>query len=152
MPYFSWTSDMSVGLVRLDDDHKVLISIINRLADSLDNDLDNTTMEQAFRALVRYTEIHFGREEAVLSAVNYTELTAHHDAHGQFVQDIIEMQKEFEVTSSVEKKLEVLDYLKNWLTSHIMIDDMAYMPFITDSPKAVKAAETFSAIGLWTQR
>lgn len=152
MPFFNWTPEMSVGLVRLDDDHKVLISIVNRIADNLENKSDMSTMDQAFRALIRYTEIHFGREEAVLSAANYTDLSPHHEHHKTFILDIIDMQKEFEQSNTDQDRKKVLDYLKNWLTNHILIEDMAYKPFVIDNPKAVKASETFSSIGLWTQR
>lgn len=152
MAYFTWTADMSVGLVRLDDDHKVLISIINRIADNLENGSDPREMAQAFRALVRYTEIHFGREEAVLSSVNYTELSPHMAEHKHFTQDIVEMQSEFEGASDHAARVKVLEYLKAWLINHIMVEDMAYKPYIADSPKAVKASEVFSSVGLWTQR
>ncbi len=143
---------MSVGLSRIDDDHKVLILILNRLAENLDNESDSSILEQAFRALVCYTEIHFGREESVLSTINYPELTNHQAEHKQFVRDVLEMQIEFNTTHDETEKKKVLDYLKNWLINHILIEDMAYKPFITDNAKAVKASEVFSSIGIWTQR
>jgi len=54
MAYFTWTADMSVGLVRLDDDHKVLISIINRIADNLENGSDHREMAQVAHSATRY--------------------------------------------------------------------------------------------------
>jgi len=152
MPYFNWTPEMAIGLARIDDDHKVLVAIMNRLFDNLETDQDDETMEQSFKALVRYTEIHFGREEAVLSVVNYPDLSSHRDDHNLFIKDINQMQKEFGDSTSRKEKTKLLDYLKNWLTNHIMIDDMAYKSFIIDNPKAAKASMVFSSVELWTQR
>lgn len=152
MSYFEWTPDMSVGLARLDDDHKGLIAIINRLAETLGKPGQHATIDQAFRALLRYTEIHFGREEAVLNAVHYPPLEGHRAQHKDFIHDILEMRQAFGNASDEEAQRELLDYLKTWLTNHIMIEDMAYRPSVEHSRSARQAADRFSSLDIWTTR
>ena len=152
MSFFEWTPDMSVGMARLDDDHKVLISIINRLAENIGRADRKSVLDQAFRALIRYTELHFGREENVLSAVNYPALTAHHREHQDFIDEILELQKGLDKVGGSDTQQHLLEYLKNWLTHHILVEDKAYMDAVSNNPRAREAADQFSSIGMWTQR
>lgn len=152
MTYFEWTPDMSVGLARLDDDHKGLIAIINRLAETCGKADQHATIDQAFRALLRYTEIHFGREEAVLNAVHYPSLQGHRHQHHDFIKDIVEMHQAFGTARDADAQRELLDYLKNWLTKHIMVEDMAYKPSVENSKAARDAADHFSSLDIWTTR
>ncbi|MDJ0683804.1 MAG: bacteriohemerythrin [Alphaproteobacteria bacterium] len=152
MSYFQWKPEMSVGLTRLDDDHKSLIAIINRLAGSLGPDDGNSGVQQALTALLRYTEHHFGREEAVLRAVNYTALTQHRDEHKRFIRDLQELRADFATMEDTEQKQKLLDFLKDWLTHHILIEDMAYKDRVSGDKTAAKAAEKFSGADIWTTR
>ncbi|WP_259780839.1 bacteriohemerythrin [Aestuariispira ectoiniformans] len=152
MSFFEWTPEMSVGLARLDDDHKGLIAIINRLAETCGKPDQHAVIEQAFRALLRYTEVHFGREEAVLNAVHYASLQGHRHQHHDFIKDILELRHAFGQAGDEETQRELLDYLKDWLTNHIMIEDMAYKSAVEHSAIARDAAERFSSLDIWTTR
>ena len=152
MTFFSWTQQMSVGLNRLDDDHKSLIAIINRLADSLDGDQANGVVQQALTALLRYTEYHFGREEAVLRAVGYDHLSHHREEHKRFIQELQELRADFVQLDDNTQKQRLLDFLKDWLTHHILIEDMAYKDRVRGDKDAARAAEQFSSLDIWTSR
>lgn len=152
MSFFEWTPDMSVGMARLDDDHKVLISIINRLAENIGKADRKSVLDQAFRALIRYTELHFGREESVLSAVNYPALSGHHQQHRDFIDEILDLQKGLDKVGGSDTQQQLLEYLRNWLTHHILVEDKAYVDSVANNPRARQAAEKFSSIGMWTQR
>lgn len=152
MAYFEWTAGMSVGLARLDDDHKGLIAIINRLADASTGAEREAAINQALTALLRYTEYHFAREEAVLRAVNYPHLDHHRDEHREFVAELDEMRRDFPALPDGDGRAMLLAYLKDWLTHHILIEDMAYKGLVENEPAAEKAAEQFSPLDVWTTR
>lgn len=152
MTFFTWTPKMSVGLNRLDDDHKSLIAIINRLAESLEDEKASRVVQQSLTALLRYTEYHFGREEAVLRAVGYDHLTHHRDEHGRFVEELKELRADFTELDDVDQKRRLLDFLKDWLTHHILIEDMAYKDRVTGDKDAARAAEQFSPLDIWASR
>ena len=152
MSYFEWKPEMSVGLTRLDDDHKGLIAIINRLAGSLGGDDLNTGVQQALTALLRYTEQHFSREEAVLRIVDYSALKQHREEHKRFVRELQELRADFVTLQDTEQREKLLTFLKDWLTHHILIEDMAYKDRVAGDKAARKAAEEFSTNDLWTAR
>ena len=149
---------MSVGLARLDDDHKALIAIINRLASAMveapsqNSDELERVIQQSMTALIRYTEYHFSREEAVLAAAGYATLDQHKREHKRFIRELQELRVDMASSRSIEKRERLLGFLRDWLTHHIMVEDQAYKDRIHGNPAAARAAEGFSAVDSWTSR
>jgi hemerythrin len=152
MPLMQWTSAMSVGVEELDNDHKVLIKVINDLDANAGSESRRDVVRQCLLALRRYAEFHFAREEKVMSACNYPSLDVHKGEHRDFVKQIQEVTARFDagpedVAGIVNQEL--LGYLKNWLNHHILIEDMAYRPQVERSAEAKEAAKTFKAAEVW---
>ena len=149
MAFMEWTPEMSVGLAELDDDHKMLVRVINQLAT---NTGQAGALRQCIFALMRYAEFHFAREEHVMQACGFTALPEHKLEHEDFTAQIQALAKRFEENpeaAAPEINEKLLDYLKNWLTHHILIVDMAYRPLVEDKPEARRAAQAFKAAELW---
>ncbi|MCG8594156.1 MAG: bacteriohemerythrin [Kiloniellales bacterium] len=149
MAFMEWTPEMSVGLAELDDDHKMLVRVINQLAT---NTGQAGALRQCIFALMRYAEFHFAREEHVMQACGFTALPEHKLEHEDFTAQIQALAKRFEEdpeAAAPEINEKLLDYLKNWLTHHILIVDMAYRPLVEDKPEARRAAQAFKAAELW---
>jgi hemerythrin-like metal-binding protein len=134
MPFMHWTPAMSVGLSELDEDHKQLFYLINRLADqAAADDVSVEAIRDTLFALMRYAELHFSREERVMTACDYPQLHDHLGQHKRFVERIKAIAAEFDADakdSGAEVGDALLEYLKDWLTHHILIQDMAYKPFV----------------------
>ena len=147
-----WTPEMRVGLAVLDDDHKQLIRIINQLgADSLNGDR-RAAIRQSLVALRRYAEFHFAREEKVLMACAYGHLEEHQGEHRDFVQRIQELTRQFDADPEDMAAIvneDLLNFLRDWLTQHIMIEDKAYGPTIENNPAAKEAAKSFQGSQVW---
>lgn len=150
MAYMRWKERMSVGVPELDADHSMLIDVINRLEANIDGPGGAEIVRQTLVALTRYAEFHFAREEKVLSTCRYGELDEHRVEHRSFVDRIRDVTTRFD-TSSADTRVdrELLDFLKRWLTQHIMIVDMAYRPLVEGSAPARAAAKSFSALDIW---
>ncbi len=84
MNLMTWTSAMSVGVPELDEDHRVLIRIINQLAESEKNRNHAGILRQSLYSLLRYVEFHFAREERVLAACDFPGMTHHKQEHRAF--------------------------------------------------------------------
>ena len=152
MPLMQWTPAMSVGLEELDNDHKVLIKVINDLNVNAGSESRRDVVRQCLIALRRYAEFHFAREEKVMSACSYPNLEVHKDEHRDFVKRIQEVTARFDAGSEDAAGIvnqELLVYLKDWLNHHILIEDMAYRPQVERSAEAKEAAKTFKAAEVW---
>ncbi len=143
MPFYKWSQAMSVGLPLLDSDHKALIELISSLHEDLELDQDPTKLNRVFEQLAMYVDYHFAREESVMEACAYPAIDAHRDEHHRFAQDIQDLRDRH--TSSAKAKIgqELLDFLKDWLNHHILMQDMHYKKYAQGNPQALDAAERF---------
>jgi hemerythrin-like metal-binding protein len=148
MPQFRWTEAMSVGVPELDDDHKVLIDVINQLEAGLEGPAHGEVIGRCLNTLGRYAEFHFAREEKVMTACNFYAVDCHKSEHQRFIRRIrgfSDLCRDHRAAVGEE----LLDYLKNWLQHHILIQDMAYRPYAEDSADARQAAKSFSPVEVW---
>jgi len=155
MAFMQWSPNMSVGLSELDEDHRYLIKIINDLADAIgaaSGKVRSDVLRQSLRGLQRYAEFHFAREEGVMRACGYAPLGRHQEEHRDFTEKMTALSKSFDDddgAAPAEINEELLDYLKDWLTHHILIVDMSYKPLVQDNEKAQAAARQFKASETW---
>mgnify|MGYP001176904444 CR=1 FL=1 len=129
MSGFVWTEAMSVGVAALDADHRCLVRIINLLNDAQGNDTGRV-IGIVMDTLAAYARFHFAREEQVMSACGFPALAVHSLEHEEFCRTIAAMAKEGVGPAAAA---DLLEYLKGWLLHHILIQDMAYRPYIADS-------------------
>ena len=124
---FEWDSSMSVGVEDLDQDHRFLVTLIDRLA-SMD-DLGNTPeIEHVLDDLVRYTEEHFEREEEYMRATDYPDLARHQRLHEEMVKKIEKLRLQFFLGEKEHIGHQTLEFLTHWLQNHVLGEDMKYSP------------------------
>ena len=143
MAFYEWTEAMSVGVDLIDSDHKALIDLINRLHEGMSGEAGDAAMQDVFDTLIAYTEIHFAREEKVMQACDFPALPTHVDEHVDFTRRVYDIREKFLAGGESPVTQELLDYLKNWLNAHILIQDMAYMPYAKGKPKVAGIARSF---------
>jgi hemerythrin-like metal-binding protein len=144
MAFLKWSAAMSVGVSRLDRDHKILIGLINRLDDASSGGGEAPqVMAEVLGVLVDYTIFHFSREEAVMEACGYPALGHHHEDHVALTQEVRDWQQRFRENAESVAPLDILDFLKGWLNHHILLQDMAYRPFVEGNPAADTVAEAY---------
>lgn len=127
--FFVWSEEMSVGHPLLDMDHRRLIDIINRLwvADGAGN---RQVIEFVLDDLIHYTESHFEREEEILARDAYPDLERHCEIHQDIRLRLEEIRWEYFQGIRHELRGEILEFLKNWLNKHILVEDMRYTPYL----------------------
>jgi len=145
MAYMTWKADMSVGLEELDQDHRFLIQVINRLAVNAEDDGDAEAVLECLASLRNYAEFHFAREESVMRACGYSTLAEHQDEHRAFVDRFDQGDANFHR----EINQNLICYRKYWLTHHILVVDMGYRPLVEGNDKARAAAQGFKGSQAW---
>lgn len=141
--FYQWTESMSVGVPLIDNDHKALIHLINRLHESVSAGDSYDVLDELLSRLVDYIDIHFVREERVMEACAYPETPGHKGEHGEFVAYIRGLRERFAAETATDLAGDLAGYLKDWLNHHILIQDMAYRPYAEGNRSAAKAAEAF---------
>ena len=147
MAFIEWTEAMSVGVPALDADHKILVSLINQLKSVVGDDEEYATLGSVLNTLVDYTAHHFLREERVMEACGYPRLAEHMRQHEALTSRVIDAQCRYIEDREDVVGDDLLTFLKDWLTSHILEEDMAYRRYVEGDEAADKAAATVEAIG-----
>ena len=122
---FQWTDAYSVGIPEIDHQHKGLIRLINDLHLAMLERRAKLGLSAILHSLVRYTEQHFQYEETMMKERKYSALAAHQQEHRDLTRQVKELQNRFD-SGKLLITNEVMRFLKEWLTNHILQRDMAY--------------------------
>lgn len=121
-PFFPWTPDLSLGIELIDEQHKVLVRLINHLHDLSVNGGTAEAMGAVLRQLADYTHFHFGDEERFMVEMGYQDLAGHKEIHRRFLEEVDGLVKS---SGSIDPDT-LLGKLRDWLTGHIMGTDRKY--------------------------
>jgi len=125
-----WNDSFSVGVDIIDQDHKVLIDLINdTLAAAQTNNLSD--INSVFRKLEGYTSFHFAREEGMMAECGYENIEEHKVYHNKLIDDLDECRISAMMSREVNEDSEICMFLKNWLFQHILKEDMQYVARMT---------------------
>ena len=129
MALFVWNDTYSVQVGSIDEQHKKLFNIINQLHEALGAGKGQATVKTILKELVDYTVTHFHAEEALLEKQAYPNLAVHRLEHKNLVDKIKKFQSEYE-TGQLGMAVQVMNFLQDWLKSHILKTDEQYSPFL----------------------
>lgn len=128
MPFIQWTDELSVQIESVDAQHKKLVSIINNLYDAMHVGKANDIMRKILADLAAYTGEHFSYEERLFKEHAYPDAAAHHGSHATLIGQLKDIQGQMAHGASVSIK--TFNFLKKWLTEHIMKEDHLYAQFL----------------------
>jgi hemerythrin-like metal-binding protein len=119
-----WEDSYSIGLPEIDDQHRVLFDIMNRLWSATIHQAGQAELLGIVDQLEKYTRNHFAGEEAFMRALGYPRLEEHRKAHQSFIDRI--MAERQSAVSGGQPGLELLRFLNDWLVGHILVTDRDY--------------------------
>ncbi|PWC50900.1 bacteriohemerythrin [Azospirillum sp. TSA6c] len=138
MEPIQWSRWMSVGNDALDEDHRVLIAIVNKLYDDT-NRQDPTLIEAILDELIAYTRHHFAEEEAQMEQLNYPTFAAHKALHDRLTQQVESYRDEFRAGGSRISGEEVFLFCSDWLGKHILKEDTRFGEYAGTGAEMVTA-------------
>jgi hemerythrin len=125
MPLIEWDDEkLSVGVELIDNQHKMLIHIINQLSKAIDSN-DLTVITQVFTQLYDYTEYHFSTEETCFGLLNNKDTDIHILQHRNFIKKLSSIKDKHDKEKTLPADL--LLFLTDWLVSHIQVEDRKFI-------------------------
>lgn len=122
-----WGPKYQLGLKTIDDQHKVLVDLINVVYDAFGSNKNKKIVEKAILELLNYTIYHFGYEDEMFARFGYKETESHMHQHQKFIERIENFKKEF-ANGDITLSLDLVNFLKDWLINHILKVDKKYIP------------------------
>jgi len=126
--FIEWSDDLSVGFEEIDEQHKILIRLVNKMHEAIHKRKGSDVVEEILGELATYTKTHFVVEESLMRILGYPDYEDHKVAHDDLLEQVIEL-KEKVATGQTTVSFQLMHFLKNWLTQHIMVEDAKYTNF-----------------------
>ncbi|XZG71349.1 bacteriohemerythrin [Chitinibacteraceae bacterium HSL-7] len=120
-----WNDSLSVGIQEIDEQHKVLVELLNQLYTAIHERHAREACHDILRQLVEYTRIHFAVEESLMRILGYPDYEPHKAKHEALIDQIHQFEQRVAAGEAVS--FELLHFLRNWLTGHIVEGDMRYV-------------------------
>ena len=125
MDLIQWSDRYSVNSVLIDSQHKKLVSLINELHNAMASGKGKDALQKILDDLVKYTVEHFTTEETMMKKAKYAGYLEHKLEHDKLTEKAVSLQKSFR-EGKIPLTMDVMNFLKNWLTNHIEGTDKKY--------------------------
>ncbi|KNZ40949.1 bacteriohemerythrin [Acetobacterium bakii] len=120
----TWTPDLSVGVEKIDLQHKMLFEKADQLFSAGKNGKSKDFIAQMLDFLGDYTKQHFHDEETYMASINYPELPAQRKAHNDFMAEVAKLKKDYkESGGNILLIINSNQMVIEWLTKHISLMD-----------------------------
>ena len=130
MAVVQWGEQYSVGFRELDNHHKKLFAILDRLYNQMADNASDAQINEIIKELLNYTQYHFDEEEQVMEKMQYPELFQHQRLHREFIAKIEEYQGEASVEGmAIFVAVKMADAGSQWLKEHILVVDKKYQKY-----------------------
>ena len=129
MALINWNDSMSVRIQEIDKQHQRLIELVNRLHEAMKTGKGNAAIGPILSDLLNYTQFHFSTEEKYFEKYKYPEYFRHKTEHDELTQKTKELAASYK-EGKISITIEVMNFLKDWLSTHILGSDKKYSTFL----------------------
>jgi hemerythrin len=121
--YLCWSPEFSVGIKKVDDQHKKIFTMINKLHKAIvTRENDAKAMENVIEEMASYVAYHFETEKSYLQQL--PEFVGHEKQHWEFTKKTLQFASKYQRHPQEELLHEIVDFLAYWLKAHIIGTDI----------------------------
>ena len=129
MAFFDWDEKYSVGIMSIDQQHRKLFAMISQFYETIRQKETQRAMSEILKELIEYAKTHFSTEENYLSKYEYPLYERHVAQHATFIGKVTNFYDRFQAKELLIP-IEIADFLKEWLSGHVLGEDQRYAPFL----------------------
>lgn len=115
-----WTDAMRVGVDAIDKDHQDLVLMLNDARSAVAR---SQFRDSVFEEMMKQTQYHFKREEAILAVCDALELDAHKLQHRKFLRQAKSLIIRWSKNPNKETCTHIGNFFQKWLFEHIKSED-----------------------------
>ncbi|MBF0212133.1 MAG: bacteriohemerythrin [Magnetococcales bacterium] len=126
---FPWSDRMRINIREVDSQHQRLVEMVNHVYRLIRKGNFEEALTQVLPELLEYTKFHFGFEEQLFAQYQYPGATDHARLHVKLVEQALAFVPRMQGGDRAVA-FELLGFLKQWLTHHILKVDKHYAEFL----------------------
>jgi hemerythrin len=119
---FQWTTENAVGIRQIDEEHRRLFALVERLHRAMLEGQAKAILEELLAKLLDYTCYHFAREEQLMEKVRYPAYLRHRAQHEDLRRKARAMQNRV-ISGEKTVTIELMCFLMEWLQNHTKTSD-----------------------------
>ncbi len=121
MTLIEWSPQFSLGVAELDNEHRDLLQIINRLYEQIQSGHYQTTVIDALEELHGSAANHFAHEEEIMRNRHYAKFDEHHADHRRLLAEITAMIHQCQ--DGIDDDEAMAKWLYEWFSHHSKTHD-----------------------------
>ncbi len=125
---FEWKEEYNIGVSVIDDEHRQLFQIINKLFSFKEEEKDSQWIcQEGIKYFKGHALKHFADEETYMESIGYKGLDRHRDIHKSFRKNTLPaLEQELEQTKYSSDSVDhFLGVCAGWLIGHTLTEDQA---------------------------
>lgn len=123
-----WEDKYSVGISIIDEKHKELFGIINKIIVAKQYNKNPKEILEKLNEMIQFAQKHFKTEETYMIMFKYPEYEYHKDEHDDFSFKMIAYNDRV-IDGDYKIANDILEYLKRWFVNHIQKTDKKYADY-----------------------
>ena len=120
MALVKWKDIYSVNVEEIDNQHKKLFDIINRLYGSLSTGDSRAELQLILDDLIDYADVHFKTEKKYFDKYNYSGSLSHKSEHLKFEKIVLQFKESFAM-QALKFHYPIETFLFDWLMNHMTL-------------------------------
>lgn len=118
MAFAAWSEEYSLGIPEIDQQHKALFGAVDELHTAFMEQKEGLKVGQVIEFMEVYAKTHFQTEERLMEKHPFPNRDSHLEGHRAFEEQVMEFLPRAPHGTRM-LSMEVLHFLKDWLTHHI---------------------------------
>ena len=132
MTTITWDETLSVKIESIDLQHKKLVDLINSFYQNINLGSKKEKMLELITALKNYTVFHFSTEEKYMKEFKFAGYDNHKLEHDKFIEKVLDFEERYK-NDKLLLSIEITNFIKNWITTHIMGTDKYYSDLLLEN-------------------
>jgi hemerythrin len=128
MSLVNWKPEFSVNVDQIDEEHKNILLLVNKLEVGISHGTDINLIYQVLIDLMEYAITHFTSEEMYMEQIEFPLLESHQMAHRQFSKQLKIFIARYKASDKNLGK-EISSYMTHWWQRHILDMDQHYAQY-----------------------
>jgi hemerythrin-like metal-binding protein len=128
MEKINWSSKYSVGVGMIDEQHKRLIWMLNRMIGAEKASTGSEVIADLITQMTIYAQEHFKFEEGLMAEFGFPLFDQHKQSHNKYRKKVADLCTAVPLNVPVVPEV-MLNFLTKWWQNHILIEDMEYKSF-----------------------
>lgn len=134
LAFAHWNEEYTTGNQKVDEQHKHLFEIINKLHDAMKKGHGRDVLKKTLDELIKYTIQHFITEEMLMLSKHYPNYREHKQIHQDLTHKVKDLRAKFD-EGHVNINIELLHFLNQWLAHHIKGEDFKMIQYFREQEK-----------------